>query len=188
MCLSCDEDIPVGSVYVHGAALGEDAVWHPTCFTCHQCKEILANLVYCFKEGHIFCPRHHAEQIKPRCCMCDEVFCTILLSLVIQHTRGPFWRNFEIFTIRRSIEGLGPNYVLFTKKMCIFVGQIGSKSLWSKLSKAIVNCKICQILNVIERFQVQLMIEITRKFKAKKLQHFCVRFNSPDLSLITHDW
>ena len=71
--MKCSEDISVGQVYVNATSLGEDAAWHPACFECYQCHELVADLIYCFRNGHIFCVRHHAEQIKPRCVMCDEV-------------------------------------------------------------------------------------------------------------------
>ena len=49
--------------------------WHPVCFTCCQCNELLSELIYFWEEKQrkLYCGRHHAEQIKPRCAACDEV-------------------------------------------------------------------------------------------------------------------
>ena len=49
--------------------------WHPACFTCSDCNELLAQLIYFWdeKEHKIYCGRHHAEIMKPRCAACDEV-------------------------------------------------------------------------------------------------------------------
>ncbi|XP_057306957.1 prickle planar cell polarity protein 3-like isoform X2 [Hydractinia symbiolongicarpus] len=72
-CSSCRRSINAGDVCVNAVKLGDSAVWHPSCFSCATCEEMLADLIYCFRDGQIFCLRHHAEQIKPRCCMCDEL-------------------------------------------------------------------------------------------------------------------
>ena len=49
--------------------------WHPACFSCADCHELLVDLIYFYnsKDGKIYCGRHHAEKIKPRCAACDEV-------------------------------------------------------------------------------------------------------------------
>lgn len=48
-------------------------VWHPACFKCKQCKEPLVDLAHCVHDGAIYCERHYAELLKPRCAACDEV-------------------------------------------------------------------------------------------------------------------
>lgn len=52
---------------------GHSAAWHPECFSCSSCSELLVDLLYFFGEGRLYCGRHHAETIKPRCDACDEV-------------------------------------------------------------------------------------------------------------------
>jgi hypothetical protein len=47
--------------------------FHPRCFTCSVCQELLVDLTYCVYEGKIYCERHYAENLKPRCHSCDEV-------------------------------------------------------------------------------------------------------------------
>lgn len=48
-------------------------IWHPRCFQCCVCEELLVDLTYCAFEEKIFCERHYAEIFKPRCTACDEV-------------------------------------------------------------------------------------------------------------------
>ena len=52
---------------------GQNTSWHASCFVCSVCKELLVDLIYCYKDGRIFCGRHHAETLRPRCAACDEV-------------------------------------------------------------------------------------------------------------------
>ena len=35
--------------------------------------ELLVNLIYFHVDGELYCGRHHAETLKPRCAACDEV-------------------------------------------------------------------------------------------------------------------
>lgn len=54
-------------------------LWHSKCFTCTTCDELLVDLTYCVYDDKIYCERHYAEMLKPRCNACDEVS----LSLII---------------------------------------------------------------------------------------------------------
>ncbi len=65
--------IDSGSICVFAERAGRTGLWHPQCFTCTQCKEFLVNLIYFYKDGQLYCGRHHAELYKPRCTACDEV-------------------------------------------------------------------------------------------------------------------
>lgn len=38
-----------------------------------MCNELLVDLIYFHQDGKIYCGRHHAERLKPRCTACDEV-------------------------------------------------------------------------------------------------------------------
>lgn len=38
-----------------------------------MCNELLVDLIYFYQDGKIYCGRHHAERLKPRCTACDEV-------------------------------------------------------------------------------------------------------------------
>ncbi len=58
---------------VSASRAGHNASWHPSCFVCCVCKELLVDLIYFYKDSKVYCGRHHAESLKPRCAACDEV-------------------------------------------------------------------------------------------------------------------
>ncbi|XP_065057760.1 four and a half LIM domains protein 2-like isoform X2 [Rhopilema esculentum] len=72
-CQKCHQNIEIGSAYVLAFSLGEEASWHPACFQCSKCNELLMNLIFFHSDDDIFCGRHYAEISKPRCDACDEV-------------------------------------------------------------------------------------------------------------------
>ncbi|XP_076372545.1 four and a half LIM domains protein 2-like isoform X4 [Tachypleus tridentatus] len=71
-CFNCSGLILQEDVAVIAPKFGEDVAWHPACFTCSTCNELLVDLTYCLHEEAIFCERHYAEQLRPRCAACDE--------------------------------------------------------------------------------------------------------------------
>jgi len=73
VCRNCDGDIEAGEMAVAAAKLDDMILWHAACFTCADCHELLVNLCYCCKDGNIYCERHYAELVRPRCAACDEV-------------------------------------------------------------------------------------------------------------------
>lgn len=76
-CKSCTQAIYAGTVAVKAHRAGDEAAWHPKCFTCHRCGDLLADLVYFFHQGNIYCGRDLAEILKiPRCKACDELIFT----------------------------------------------------------------------------------------------------------------
>ena len=68
---------------------GVNRTWHPACFVCSVCKELLVDLIYFYKDGKLFCGRHHAETIKPRCSSCDEVNMVIIQCTETIAPRNP---------------------------------------------------------------------------------------------------
>lgn len=71
--LQCGGQINGGDIVVFAARAGHGKCWHPHCFVCSMCEELLVDLIYFYQDGKIYCGRHHAERLKPRCCACDEV-------------------------------------------------------------------------------------------------------------------
>ena len=63
----------VGQLAVFASRAGAEVTWHAACFVCVVCVELLVDLIYFFKDGDVYCGRHHAETLKPRCVDCDEV-------------------------------------------------------------------------------------------------------------------
>lgn len=76
-CSACEQTISFGEVVVKAERAGKKAAWHPQCFKCHECDELLADLVYFFHGGHVYCARDLANILKiPRCSACDELIFT----------------------------------------------------------------------------------------------------------------
>ncbi|EDV59713.1 protein prickle isoform X1 [Drosophila erecta] len=72
-CDGCDDLISTGDIAVFATRLGPNASWHPACFACSVCRELLVDLIYFHRDGRMYCGRHHAETLKPRCSACDEI-------------------------------------------------------------------------------------------------------------------
>lgn len=69
----CSEPLGLSDMCVTASRAGPSDQWHPACFTCCVCNELLVDLIYFYREGKLYCGRHHAETLKPRCSACDEV-------------------------------------------------------------------------------------------------------------------
>ncbi|TRY88987.1 hypothetical protein DNTS_021869 [Danionella cerebrum] len=73
LCHQCGNALVGGQLAVFAPRLGMGLCWHPQCFICSVCSELLVDLIYFSMEGKIYCGRHHAETFKPRCSHCDEL-------------------------------------------------------------------------------------------------------------------
>lgn len=69
----CKKLLNPGEYGVFAARAGERCCWHRPCFTCQACGQALINLIYFYHDGHLYCGRHHAELLRPRCPACDQV-------------------------------------------------------------------------------------------------------------------
>ena len=72
-CFNCNGEIEKGELVVVASKLSTDVCFHPACFTCSTCEEFLVDLTYCQHSRQLYCERHYAELIRPRCPACDEV-------------------------------------------------------------------------------------------------------------------
>ncbi|XP_072124211.1 prickle-like protein 1b isoform X2 [Mobula birostris] len=73
VCEQCKEKINGGEIAIFVSRAGSTVCWHPACFICSTCQELLVDLIYFYQDGKIHCGRHHAELVKPRCSACDEI-------------------------------------------------------------------------------------------------------------------
>ncbi|XP_034023051.1 prickle-like protein 2b isoform X2 [Thalassophryne amazonica] len=73
ICEQCGGQINGGDIAVFASRAGHGVCWHPGCFVCNMCQELLVDLIYFHQDGKIYCGRHHAERLKPRCTACDEI-------------------------------------------------------------------------------------------------------------------
>jgi prickle len=71
----CEKPIDNGSIGIVAQRAGANACWHVSCFCCATCNEFLVDLIYFYSpiDKNLYCGRHHAETLKPRCSACDEV-------------------------------------------------------------------------------------------------------------------
>ncbi|KAF2352172.1 Zinc finger LIM-type [Trinorchestia longiramus] len=99
----CSEKLSGGDIVVQAARAGPNACWHPACFTCHVCRELLVDLIYFWKDGLLYCGRHHAESLKPRCAACDE----IILADECTEAEGRAWhmKHFACFECDARLGG-----------------------------------------------------------------------------------
>ena len=105
-CAECHKSIAAGSVAVVAPKLGPFVVFHPACFTCSACKELLGeisatsvwpyqdyfvtvDLTYCVYKDQVYCERHYAEKMKPRCGTCDE----LIFSGTYTRAMGKDWHT-----------------------------------------------------------------------------------------------
>ncbi|XP_042234416.1 uncharacterized protein LOC121874352 isoform X3 [Homarus americanus] len=73
-CQYCNLPMNVGDVAIFCERAGSEKCWHPACFCCYTCKELLADLIYFYKDGKVFCGRHFTDAADiPRCKACDEL-------------------------------------------------------------------------------------------------------------------
>lgn len=104
-CRNCADPLVAGTVAVVAERAGPDAVWHPKCFTCCTCNELLADLVYFYHNGSIYCGRDLAAILRiPRCKACDELIFTK------EYTSADNWnyhiKHFCCFHCDRPLAGL----------------------------------------------------------------------------------
>lgn len=73
---------------------------------CSTCDELLVDLTYCVHDDKIYCERHYAELLKPRCNACDEVSVGFPNASIFINERGDIERQgvhaFYIFSPKKT--------------------------------------------------------------------------------------
>lgn len=72
-CHRCQKPMKKGEPAVFAERAGYDKLWHPACFVCCTCTELLVDMIYFWKKGQLYCGRHYGDSEKPRCGGCDEL-------------------------------------------------------------------------------------------------------------------
>ncbi|KAG7329525.1 hypothetical protein KOW79_007699 [Hemibagrus wyckioides] len=72
-CHHCQRVMNRGDPAVYAERAGYDKLWHPGCFVCCTCNELLVDMIYFWKKGKLYCGRHYGDSEKPRCAGCDEL-------------------------------------------------------------------------------------------------------------------
>ncbi|XP_036773021.2 prickle planar cell polarity protein 3 isoform X3 [Manis pentadactyla] len=103
ICEECGKQIGGGDIAVFASRAGLGTCWHPQCFVCSTCRELLVDLIYFYHAGKVYCGRHHAERLRPRCQACDE----IIFSPECTEAEGQHWHmdHFCCFECEASLGG-----------------------------------------------------------------------------------
>ncbi|XP_055621522.1 protein prickle-like isoform X2 [Toxorhynchites rutilus septentrionalis] len=103
ICDGCGECVSSGDMGVYASRFDPGTCWHPACFVCSVCKELLVDLIYFHREAKLYCGRHHAETLKPRCSACDE----IILADECTEAEGRAWhiKHFACFECDKQLGG-----------------------------------------------------------------------------------
>nr|XP_054413450.1 prickle-like protein 4 isoform X1 [Pongo abelii]XP_054413451.1 prickle-like protein 4 isoform X1 [Pongo abelii] len=88
-CEKCRELLKPGEYGVFAARAGEQRCWHQPCFACQACGQALINLIYFYHDGQLYCGRHHAELLRPRCPACDQ----LIFSWRCTEAEGQRWHE-----------------------------------------------------------------------------------------------
>ncbi|MGH0145981.1 UNVERIFIED_CONTAM: hypothetical protein FKN15_049791 [Acipenser sinensis] len=72
-CYRCQLGMKEGDPAVYAERAGFEKLWHPACFVCCTCNELLVDMIYFWKKGKLYCGRHYCDSEKPRCGGCDEL-------------------------------------------------------------------------------------------------------------------
>jgi len=73
-CSGCSIPMFPGEIAVFAERAGRNKCWHPACFSCNECGELLEDLLYFYSNGALFCARDFASLMNiPRCAACDEL-------------------------------------------------------------------------------------------------------------------
>ncbi|XP_023664693.1 testin [Paramormyrops kingsleyae] len=86
-CHHCQQPMRQGEPAVYAERAGYDKLWHPACFVCSVCAELLVDMIYFWKKGKMYCGRHYGDSEKPRCAGCDE----LIFSLEYTQAEGQDW-------------------------------------------------------------------------------------------------
>uniref|UniRef100_A0A0K0EXJ0 Prickle-like protein 2 n=1 Tax=Strongyloides venezuelensis TaxID=75913 RepID=A0A0K0EXJ0_STRVS len=72
-CYNCNNCLSNSNVIIDTSKGPGKNVFHPKCFKCEVCNQLLVDLLYFFHNDKYYCGRHYGEQIYSRCFGCDEL-------------------------------------------------------------------------------------------------------------------
>lgn len=112
-CKECGRRLNKGDPGISASRLG-DHFWHPSCFSCHFCRQPLVDLIYFQQDGRIYCGRHHAELFRPRCASCDQL---IFMEECIE-AEGRRWHPEHFCCLECEAPLHGQRYVMRSGRPC----------------------------------------------------------------------
>uniref|UniRef100_A0A8C4QJG6 Prickle-like protein 3 n=1 Tax=Eptatretus burgeri TaxID=7764 RepID=A0A8C4QJG6_EPTBU len=105
-CQQCGGTIGGGEMAVFASRTS--LYWHPRCFVCITCRELLVDLIYFCLDGKLYCGRHQAERLKPRCAACDE----IIFADECTEAEGRHWHIAHFSCVECQIVLGGQRYIM----------------------------------------------------------------------------
>ena len=74
-CAKCKQILRAGEMAISAEFADPLARWHPRCFTCTECDELLGDLLYYNIADKVYCRKHYLNEHKPKvfCAACDMV-------------------------------------------------------------------------------------------------------------------
>ncbi|CAB3405704.1 unnamed protein product [Caenorhabditis bovis] len=72
-CKDCAKTLKSGDIGVECCHQSRLDTYHPNCFRCETCRQLLVDNIYFFYKNKYYCGRHYADQLYPRCAGCDEL-------------------------------------------------------------------------------------------------------------------
>lgn len=72
-CEKCEQNLNPGEIAISAEHANPLARWHPKCFSCVECSELLTDLLYYNHNGKIYCQKHYDILTRPKliCAACD---------------------------------------------------------------------------------------------------------------------
>ncbi|XP_077373364.1 testin [Festucalex cinctus] len=107
-CRRCNQPMRVGDPAVYAERAGYDNLWHPACFVCCTCDELLVDMIYFWKRGKLYCGRHYGDSEKPRCGGCDE----LIFSNEYTQAEGQNWHLKHFCCFDCDLVLAGETYVM----------------------------------------------------------------------------
>uniref|UniRef100_A0AAQ4RCZ7 Testin n=1 Tax=Gasterosteus aculeatus aculeatus TaxID=481459 RepID=A0AAQ4RCZ7_GASAC len=111
-CHHCQLPMRLGEPAVYAERAGYDKMWHPACFVCCTCQELLVDMIYFWKKGKLFCGRHYGDSEKPRCGGCDE----LIFSNEYTQAEGQNWHLKHFCCFECDCILAGETYVMESDK------------------------------------------------------------------------
>ncbi|XP_061896707.1 testin [Entelurus aequoreus] len=107
-CRHCQQPMRAGDPAVYAERAGYDTLWHPACFVCCTCGELLVDMIYFWKRGKLYCGRHYGDSEKPRCAGCDE----LIFSNEYTQAEGQDWHLKHFCCFDCDLVLAGETYVM----------------------------------------------------------------------------
>ncbi|TMW44965.1 hypothetical protein DOY81_009955, partial [Sarcophaga bullata] len=101
----CQEQLSAGDIVVFAQRLGSQVCWHPGCFVCCVCKELLVDLIYFHRDGNLYCGRHHAE-------LKSHVVQPIIFSDECTEAEGRTWHMKHFACFECDLQLGGQRYIM----------------------------------------------------------------------------